>query len=1021
MAITIVIKSLMNKRNTILAFCLLFISAIATAQSGNSVSIPSSAGVHKISLDGNWQFTIAKGDLMPKSSAPEVVDAKAKDIATSLAKKGKWTDVQVPQFLNRISWWLPDVSKEYEQQEIERVAKLPEGATTTQAGWYAKTINVPAGASTKEVYANFEGVALVSRVYCNGALVGSHLGMFGSFKCRLTPYLKPGQNNQLLVYVERAVKSGEGDKVISVEVSVPVTQNMLLSLNKSMFDKIGPKYNVMGIWLPVTLEVSEDGGHIADVFFNPTLTGHKMEFSIENPDLHKTASGKLSYTITNKKTGKILVSETVKSSLKVAPGDTTTFSITKTGLKPELWSPDIPNLYVMDVKWTSPSGKLIHRWKDKVGYRTVTAKGAQVILNGKPYWSRGANMPPYGYKPNDEKVARGFLKLMHDGNTVMTRSHGNPWNHMWFTAADEIGIGVSCEGATWVLLAKEIPPAGNIAAWKKETLEMVKQYRNHPSILFYIVSNEGLAQGEDFKNMDKLSIYKDVITDMRKIDNSRLIFQTSGNPDHLGIADIEDTHSYWDWYWSSSYVNDYTKKGHGLPHNPNRPFLNHEAAVPYSMIDDGSVHPSYIPRYCAQAWVGDLGVFGGDYSYFQEHTRAVSKLKMEKLRYSRAAQPTAGYMLFSNVTWIQNALSKPVEQWKPFPVYDGVKDASQPVLVGLTSTQYVFYAGTGVATDVYVVNDDARGSGFKNLEAVIAFKDANGKTVSTSKFLLGNIGYYEVKKNPVQFKVPGVVATSNNYTINVSLYNGTKVISSNNYPVRIIAKDGLTNTADKSKVVGLSSVAPQLVNYLKAAGVNAVDIQALKDRADIIIVGSADATSTKEQLEKILKPGGRVLVLGQGEKAQRFCKEIIATYSDSANQIIDKSPNREATIQNVQGEFVEMLHYNNSTALHKGLQPMDWKWWATGKDKPAFVTIASHKIKTERDNVIPLGRYLEPHAYWSGNLDEVYKQKIGYPVFAVNYPWGQLVVCDLIIEGAIEYDPRAGQTILNLLTADIKK
>ena len=81
----------------------------------------------------------------------------------------------------------------------------------------------------------------------------------------------------------------------------------------------------------------------------------------------------------------------------------------------------------------------------------------------------------------------------------------------------------------------------------------------------------------------------------------------------------------------------------------------------------------------------------------------------------------------------------------------------------------------------------------------------------------------------------------------------------------------------------------------------------------------------------------------------------------------------------------------------------------------------TYKIKIDKPNVIPLGRYLEPHAYWSGNLDEVYKQTIGYPVFAVDYLWGQLVICDLIIEGAIDYDPRAGQTILNLLTVEIKK
>jgi hypothetical protein len=190
---------------------------------------------------------------------------------------------------------------------------------------------------------------------------------------------------------------------------------------------------------------------------------------------------------------------------------------------------------------------------------------------------------------------------------------------------------------------------------------------------------------------------------------------------------------------------------------------------------------------------------------------------------------------------------------------------------------------------------------------------------------------------------------------------------------------------------------------------------------DIVLIGSSDAATTPEQLQRMLKPGGRAIVLGQGEKAQRFCEEVIKSFNEETGAIEDKTPNKENTIERVQGEFVEMLNYDSSKSLYQGLKRMDWKWWATGNNKPAIVTIASHKLKIEKDNVVALGRYLEPHAYWSGKLDEVYKQKIGYPVFAVNYPWGQLVVCDLIIEEAIDYDPRAGQTILNLMTADLKK
>lgn len=830
--------------------------------------------------------------------------------------------------------------------------------------------------------------------------------MFGSFECRLTPHINWGGANELLVYVERGGPSKHKDQVVSVEASVAVTQNMLSSLNKSMFDKIGKRYNPMGIWQPVTMEISPTGGRIADVFFQPALDGHTIEFTMENPDPNMDASGALSYTITNKKSGRVIASETVRSSLNLPSGKSQTFSISKDGLNPELWSPDHPNLYLLDVRWESSKGKVIHTYHHQVGYRTVATKGEQVYLNGKPYWSRGANMPPYGYKPNDEQTARGFLQLMHDGNTVITRSHGNPWNNMWFTAADEIGVGVSLEGSTWALLAKNLPPEASIEHWKNETLEIVRQYRNHPSILFYVISNEGIAHAE-VRNPEKLAIYKDIIEDVRAIDPSRLIFQTSGNPDHQNIADIQDVHSYWDWYMPSSFVYDYTKPMSGLTLQDGRPFMNQECAIPYSMIDDGSVHPSYIGRYCAQSWVGDLGVHGQDKSYFQEHIRATGKLKAEKLRYSRSEIPTAGVMLFSNVTWIQHALSKPVDSWKPFPVYHGVKEAYQPVLVGLTTTQYVFYAGQQLNTNLFVVNDDTQATDHKNLRANVSFTNKAGKALAVTQLPVGNVAYYQVKKIPVQIEIPANHQIKGNAEANIKVElvrNDGTIISTNHYPIRLASKVAPKKEA-KALQVGLSGCKPELSYFLRSAGFNVSDIAASKAKKDVIIIGAADAATTSEEAEKLLKPGGRLIVLGQGSKAYRFLEG-----SDVA-----------VSVENGHGEFVEMLGWKDRNPVFAGLNAMDWKWWAQGEGKPAYVISARHRLDATKKNVIALGRYLPPHAYWSGDWDEIYKKTLSYPVFAVNQDWGQVVVCELMIENAVAFDPRAGQTIVNLITAAIEK
>jgi len=46
-----------------------------------------------------------------------------------------------------------------------------------------------------------------------------------------------------------------------------------------------------------------------------------------------------------------------------------------------------------------------------------------------------------------------------------------------------------------------------------------------------------------------------------------------------------------------------------------------------------------------------------------------------------------------------------------------------------------------------------------------------------------------------------------------------------------------------------------------------------------------------------------------------------------------------------------------------------------------------------RTAVIALGRFLQPHFYWSGNLKKAYASKLSYPVFAVWRLRGELVVC----------------------------
>lgn len=1002
-----------------------FITSVTQAQSKKNVIVDLQQ--HKLSLDGKWGFSPAEGDLKPLDASPKAIDAKAAEINNASSKsESNWNTVTSPQFLNKISWWLPQVSLAYEKSEKERVDAFPFDAEKVQSGWYQKTLELPNDfkATKNEIYANFEGVATISRVYCNGNYVGGHLGMFGSFSCRLTPYLKKGKNT-LAVYVERGVVAEKGNEVVSIAVTVPVTRDMLASLNSGMFGGFGngPRAKFMGIWQPVHLEISKVGGKIDDVFFKPTLTGHSLQVEIANPN-KKAVENEITYTIKDKITGQLLAEGKSEGLVSVDASQKNTLTIKKEGLSPTLWTPDRPYLYQLQVLLKDKKGNQLDQYECEVGYRTVSTKGKDIILNGKPYWIRGANMPPYGYKPNDEETARGFLQYMHDGNTVVTRSHGNPWNHLWYSLADQIGVGVSSEGVRpWALMTTAKPPSkGILEHWKQEQLESIKHYRNHPSILFYEISNEGL-QG-DHENREKLAIFKDLIDAVRAMDDSRPIFQTSGDPDVKKQGDIEDVHSYWGWYESSSFINDYTKSKRGLNSTNGMPFVNEECAVPYSMIDNGSVHPAYVGRYAAQSWIGDIGTYSKDVAYFQNHIYQEGKMKAEKLRYSRNFVDNSGFMLFSNVTWIQNALSKPVEDWKPFPVYYGVKEGFQPILTALRTAQRSFFAGSSINTNVFIVNDDKDFKDIKNTNLLVAIKDAKGNVLQSQKLSCGDVNYFETKTYPLTLQIPAINTDKEYCTIAFSLFNDKdEVISQNTYQITIHRQLKAEVKQLKILSLGNSVGVNEALSNLGAIITSEVNVK----NADVIVLGP-QANLTSVNVVKSLKKGGRLIVLQQKADAHRFCEDILIPDGEAVG---DKSANNDSymftdskifknSLEKSKGEFVEMLNWDKHPSLFKSLEAMDWKWWAMRDSAAAYVSSASHHIDIKNPDVNPIGRYLNSHFYWQGNLKKVYDNTISYPVFSVSRSYGDLVVCELNITESIDLDPRAEITLRNLVNEKMK-
>lgn len=155
-----------------------------------------------IELAGDWLYK--PGYLVRANEQPQLAESLRGYVA-----------VPVPQLLNRTQWWLDD-SEDFKRDEEARLKKLGFDTERAEDGWYQLALDAPALPENRHVFLEFEGVAMKSRAYCNGQLLGEHAGMFSRFRFDLTPHLKAGRN------------------VISVFVSMEKIPTSTLSLGQAV-------------------------------------------------------------------------------------------------------------------------------------------------------------------------------------------------------------------------------------------------------------------------------------------------------------------------------------------------------------------------------------------------------------------------------------------------------------------------------------------------------------------------------------------------------------------------------------------------------------------------------------------------------------------------------------------------------------------------------------------------------------------------------------------------------------------
>lgn len=428
-----------------------------------------------------------------------------------------------------------------------------------EADWeYETKFSLSAEDLKKKVYLKFYGVDTFSEVYLNGIMLGRTENMFLLYEYDLRGVVREGENVLRIAMQSpiRRLRSRKNDKYICV------FEKDRLFWRKAQCHygwDWAPEVAGYGIYEPVHLIV-RDNFIIEDVTVRTRLNGEITVFAELGYNVfsdYKQFAGKdfLELSVSEYGRGTEVARRTFEINRKKN-------LINITVPEPKLWWPNTygaPDLYELQLILRR-EGEVLDSRTERFGIRTVRIAEepvgnedrltCQMVINGKPIYSKGANWVPLDYRTgiiSDEQY-RKSLGLAKRGNINMLRVWGGGFyeKEAFYRYCDENGIMVMQE---FMLSCSDVPEddPGFAALISREAEYQVKRLKNRPCVVLWSGGNER-ATAFCVQKEDKNSFISDYV--FRGIVNK----YTYGVPyvDHSpwSYTDIDDDEMSGDSHWS---------------------------------------------------------------------------------------------------------------------------------------------------------------------------------------------------------------------------------------------------------------------------------------------------------------------------------------------------------------------------------------------------------------------------------------------------------------------------------------
>ena len=332
-------------------------------------------------------------------------------------------------------------------------------------GSYRRTFDIPESWRGEQVIMHIGSATSNVEVWVNGKWVGYAEDAKDAAEFDLTRFIKPGQKNL-------------------------ITMQVMRWCDGSYFED-QDFWRFTGIARECYM-YARPTSHISDINITPDLDKDYRNATLNIALATANAKGqRAEFRLTDAK------GQTVKEEVLTVPADGRAVAAWNVE-NPAKWTAETPNLYTLQATLYDKKGNVLQSTTQKVGFRKVEIKDAQLLVNGQPILIKGTDRheldPDGGYVVSVERMKQD-IRIMKEHNINAVRTSHYPNDPRWYDLCDEMGIYVLSEsniethgmGYDEASLAKH--PEFLLPHLERNE-NNVAINRNHPSVIIWSLGNE---------------------------------------------------------------------------------------------------------------------------------------------------------------------------------------------------------------------------------------------------------------------------------------------------------------------------------------------------------------------------------------------------------------------------------------------------------------------------------------------------------------------------------------------------